>query len=169
MDETARLGVPRVDVLLTHKGAHVKRAFVKRAYHCLLNLLPERWRAIGAQVLRFGLVGVLNTGVTYALYFGLLMLSLRAGLAWFMAYVAGMAVSLALNTRWTFGQRERLSAWQVGRFVAVNVAALLVSTALVALMADGLRWNKQLSGVLATPFSMAINYLGNRWFVYKSR
>jgi len=133
----------------------------------------QKWKPLFPlflQLVRFGLVGALNTLLTYAVYWLLLRAGLDGGmawLAWLLSYLLGMGCSLALNTRWTFAQREPLSGGQVFRFVLVNLASLAVSTAMVALMTRGLGWEERLSGLLATPFSLAVNFAGNRLFVFR--
>ncbi|GHU71545.1 hypothetical protein AGMMS49992_05750 [Clostridia bacterium] len=127
------------------------------------------WSGWFGQLIRFGLIGVLNTALSYGIYTLGVRLAVYAPLAWVIGYVLGMALSLTLNTRWTFRQREQLRGSQVVRFLVVNLVSLGVSTGIVALLTEHYMWDKQWAGVAAAPVSMLINYIGNRLFVYKSR
>lgn len=67
-------------------------------------------------IVKFGLVGLLNTAVG----FSVILAALAAGLGDYAAnalgYGLGFAVSYLLNRHWTFGVRQRISAVEVARF-----------------------------------------------------
>jgi putative flippase GtrA len=123
------------------------------------------WPAFLKQFIRFGLVGALNTGLTYLLYTLLLRAHAAAWAAWVLGYAAGMVCSLTLNARWTFRQKTALAPGQILRFAAVNLAALALSTGLIhVLTLRGV--NEDLAGILAIPVSVLVNFAGNRLFVF---
>jgi putative flippase GtrA len=118
--------------------------------------------------LRFALVGVLNTFVDVALF---TTLSAALGLvpAWanIPSYGAGVLVSFLLNRRWTFRKRGGAPAAvmaEFSRFMAINLAGLLLSTALVAAFA--LMMPPLAAKVLSLPVSFAWNFLLSRGFVF---
>ncbi|MDR1599402.1 MAG: GtrA family protein [Oscillospiraceae bacterium] len=126
------------------------------------------WSGWLGQMVRFGLTGALNTAFSYAVYTAGVKLGLYAPAAWAIGYALGMALSLTVNTRWTFRWKERLRGGQVAAFLLVNMVSLGASTGMVALLADHYRWNEQWAGLAAAPVSMAINFVGNRIFVYRA-
>ncbi|GHU66298.1 hypothetical protein FACS1894184_03930 [Clostridia bacterium] len=130
------------------------------------NRVGALWSGWLGQLVRFGLIGALNTAFSYALYSAGLALGLAAPLAWAVGFILGMALSLALNSRWTFRQKEPLRGQQVVIFIAVNAVSLAISTAIVALLTTRFTWNSQLAGIAAIPPSMLTNFIGNRLFVY---
>ena len=52
-------------------------------------------------------------------------------------------------------------------FLAVNLAALLVSTLVLVLTQETLGMNPYLGKIVATVFSMAVNFIGNKLIVFK--
>jgi len=122
------------------------------------------------EAVRFALVGVLNTLIDVGLF-----TTLTAGLgltpAWanIPSYAAGVLVSFTLNRRWTFGRTggdAALVAGEFSRFLAVNLAGLLLSTALVAIFA--LVLPPLAAKLVSLPASFAWNFLLSRGFVFRA-
>jgi putative flippase GtrA len=87
-------------------------------------------------VFKFGVVGVANTAVDFAIFSAL---TLGAGIAPAVAnvvsYSCGIGLSFWINGSWTFRDRgARRPATQLPMFVAANLAGLAISTAVVALL-----------------------------------
>ncbi|MEG0766568.1 MAG: GtrA family protein [Clostridia bacterium] len=118
------------------------------------------------QMIRFGLVGGLNTALSYVVYWLLLSVRMQNTIAWGMGYVVGMGCSFVLNKQWTFTQRSKARGMQIVRFVGINLVALGVSTGMLAVFTHIPSISDPLAGVLATPFSMAVNFLGNKLWVF---
>lgn len=130
----------------------------------------DKLKKLLAQAVKFGLVGVLNTVIDYAVYSLLLFIPFFKRwyvLAQALGYTAGLCNSLVLNKRWTFAQREPMTRVQLLLFLAVNLAALLVSTLVLVLTQETLRLNPYLGKVVATAFSMAVNFVGNKLIVFR--
>lgn len=130
----------------------------------------DKLKKLLAQAVKFGLVGVLNTVIDYAVYSGLLFIPFFKRyyvLAQAVGYAAGLCNSLVLNKRWTFAQREAMTKVQLLLFLAVNLAALLVSTLVLVLTQETLGMNPYLGKIVATVFSMAVNFIGNKLIVFR--
>jgi putative flippase GtrA len=75
------------------------------------------------QLVRFCLVGVVNTLVTFGAYYLLVRLGLHMAVSYAAAYLAGLTTSLLLNSRWTFAAPDL--SWQMAaRFVLTNLLTL---------------------------------------------
>lgn len=130
----------------------------------------DQLKKLLAQAIKFGLVGVLNTVIDYAVYTLLLFIPFFQRfyvLAQAIGYAAGLCNSLGLNKRWTFAQREAMTGAQLLLFLLVNLAALLVSTLVLVLTQEALGMNRYLGKIVATLFSMAVNFVGNKLIVFK--
>lgn len=132
-----------------------------------------RQRLIDKTVLRFLLVGAVNTLVGCGLMFTLYNL---AGWSYWLSsaanYVAGGVVSFFLNKYFTFQNKER-SLRQVGRFVlTVLICWLLAYGAakpLVAGLLDGFPSRLQENAAMLAGMCLytALNYLGQRFFAFR--
>lgn len=119
------------------------------------------------RALKFGLVGIANTGLDFALFTGL---TLGAGLSPVAAnvasYSAGIALSFTLNRAWTFRDRNRRRAWtQLLMFAAGSLAGLAVSTTVVALLVP--LWGPLPAKAASVGVTFAWNYLFSNFVVFK--
>jgi putative flippase GtrA len=143
---------------------------------------PVRKRWIG-QVLRFGLVGGLNTIVDLLILNMLLLLfpsnSTRMILIFSaIAYSIGAVNSFLLNKYWTFGYRQRTTWREVARFIVTTLFGIgwssiilwLASNALQPILINPTIWANA-SKVVAICGTVMINYVGmSLWvFVNKAR
>lgn len=94
-------------------------------------------RRIGEQLIKFGLVGVLNTSLTLATIF-LLMSALQWSPYWANAagYSLGLLTSFTLNRRWTFGAAH--DPYQLPRFLFAVLIAYGANISLLHVLIDGL-------------------------------
>lgn len=140
------------------------------------------------KISKFALVGVCNTLLDYGLFF--LFLSIWGwdkNIAQILATAIAMTNSYLVNRYWTFGKSGSVQVGEMGRFLVVNLLSLLTTLVCLNVFYDGLSVHclansilrgmgfvYQLSGeyavlfckVLAMPFSLLVNFLGNRLWVF---
>ena len=120
-------------------------------------------------VLRFGLVGLLATGVHVAVF---LVLTAGPGLgptpATALAFLVAVTVSYLANHAWTFGLRGGHRT-RVGRYLVVALAGAGLNMAIMRTATAGLGWSKEagLAAVLAVV--PACSYLANRHWSFRQR
>lgn len=113
------------------------------------------------RVFKFGVVGVLNTAIDFALYIFLTnSLTIWPVLSNVASYTAGVANSFVLNRRWTFADGEYRDSlvYQFPVFLLANVSGLLLSTGTIWL---ALFW---LEPVPAKTVSVLLTLFWNYWF-----
>jgi putative flippase GtrA len=117
--------------------------------------------------LRFGIVGIANTA------FGLLVIYAAKGLAGLgdvpanlFGYTAGVLLSFALNSQWSFGYRGRLGPAFL-RFLAVLLVAYLANLTVVLGAIDGFGLNTYLAQALGIIPYTVLFYLGSRLFAFR--
>ncbi|MDR2504786.1 MAG: GtrA family protein [Oscillospiraceae bacterium] len=126
----------------------------------------QKYKPLFFQAIRFGMVGAINTLITNGLFNLLLKLSEPA--AWVIGYAAGMVFSLFANTKFTFRQKERLTASQVARFILLNLVSLGASTLTVWLLTDTLAMTRLWAGIISTVVSVVINFVGSKLLVFNN-
>ncbi len=143
------------------------------------------------QVIKFGLVGVLNTALDYGLFFLFFsLLGMDKNPAQVLATLFAMTNSYLVNRYWTFGKTGGVSGREIWRFIIVNLLSLLTTLFCLNLFYDYLKVYVSVNGllsllsvpfslegdlavlfckVLAMPFSLAVNFLGNRLWVFQEK
>ena len=139
------------------------------------------------QMVKFAIVGVLNTLVDFAVF-----QTLNLTLGWVYAaqvlgYTFGVINSYLWNSNWTFREQRTRSLKEMGLFLLVNIASLGVSLGMMWLLREVFgvtnEWVAQwmptalagfikgdtIAKLIATVFAIAVNYLGNRLFVFKKK
>ncbi len=112
------------------------------------------------ELLKFSAVGILNTLIDAALYFGLTRwVGLAAVSAKALSYSAGMLNSYLLNSRFTFHSRGT-SVRQVLLFISLNLGVLGVNAGVMALGYKIL----QLPELLVLAGATGASFLINFWF-----
>lgn len=120
------------------------------------------------QLIKFGLVGALNTLVDFAVYQLLVRLGLHYALAQCVSYSCGLLNSYFFNSRWTFRKERKYTKQEFLRFLAVNLCSLGLSVLLLRLCYEVLAIQSDLiAKALVTPFVMLINFIANKLFVFK--
>jgi putative flippase GtrA len=140
----------------------------------------DRFRLL-RQVLRFGLVGGLNTLVDLLVLNGLLWLfpttsSLMLLAYNSLAYSLGAVNSFLLNKYWTFGQKQRTTRRELARFTLTTLCGIGWSTSIIWLASNALHpflvnttvWANA-SKVIAIGGTALISFLGMRLWVFVSQ
>ena len=114
---------------------------------------------------RFLAAGVVNTGVSYAIY--LLLLTILPYLAAYtIAYVAGIAISYLLLTRFVFRTDRRLVT--AVRFPLVYIAQYLTGSAVIVLLVETLGVRASIAAIVAIIVSIPVTFVLSR-IVLRSR
>ncbi len=121
------------------------------------------------QLLRFAIVGVLNTACTYGIVMALhhlLAMPLRES-GW-VGYAAGVLLSFFLNRSWTF--RNQSAAYsakvQMALFFLVGTFCAYVYGETAAALAR--HFPAYLAAILAVGVVFCINFVLSRWLVFRA-
>ncbi|MCE5234691.1 MAG: GtrA family protein [Clostridiaceae bacterium] len=127
----------------------------------------ELWLGF-VQFVKFNLVGVMNTLVDIGVFALLTAVGLNRYVAQVISYACGVLNSYLFNTLWTFKKEKRRTAKEFVLFVCVNLVSLLVSLGMLYAAEHYLHVeNALLQKLIATPVAMAVNFIGNKLFVFK--
>ena len=130
--------------------------------------LPLLRHPLTRQVVRFGIVGLVNTATTY-----LVIWLLRSGLhapVWLASaggYAVGTVQSYLLSRNWTFaGTPHAAMAPQAAAFVGVNLLCMAVFSGLSVLLDRTMPLPQ--ATVLATLLVLPLSFSLYRWFVFRT-
>ena len=143
------------------------------------------------QLIKFALIGVLNTALDYILFFIFFsLLHIDKNVAQVLATGIAMTNSYLFNRYWTFGKKGRVQANEMWKFIVVNLLSMGVTILCLNLFYDVFHFEHvanlllsytalsfRLVGdsavmfckLLAMPFSLAVNFLGNRLWVFRKK
>ena len=143
------------------------------------------------QITRFGVVGIINTGIDFAIFNVLIYTTGTYSGSWLLVFNTvsfGIAVinSYFLNKYWAFGTGGSVQTTEVFRFLTISLIGLALNTLIVYILgtffilsfrlsasapftelAAGL-WDN-LAKLAATAVSLVWNFIGYKLFVFKSR
>jgi putative flippase GtrA len=127
-----------------------------------------RARHVSTQFVKFGIVGVSNTLLTFAVY----TLLLKGFGLWYVAasaigFAVGAVNGFLLNRRWTFHGHVG-DAFTPLRWTIVQGAGLGANTGLVYLFVDGLAMDKLLGQIPATAIVTVLTFFANRSWTFRS-
>lgn len=116
-------------------------------------------------VVRFGVVGVSNSVVSYGA-FRLAHRVLPAFAAQCIAYTIGTVWSYYWNRRWTFQSQGKVAS-EASRFMSLQIAFMLLSSALLGLFVDHLHWQPTLCWIGVSAFVTVLNFVASRYWAFK--
>ncbi|WP_025720156.1 GtrA family protein [Paenibacillus sp. 1-18] len=121
-------------------------------------------------IIRFGMVGLVNTGVDYIIFMLLAWAGVPVLIAQIVSYSCGTANSYILNSKWTFNKQRSNDTHksQLPKFIAINLIVLGLTALLLQLLHTGTELPLALCKLIATAAGMIINYIGSRYWVFGS-
>lgn len=127
-----------------------------------------QWRPEAGRLLRFGIVGVGATATHYAIALSIVAVAgLPAQIAHVMGFLGAMPVSFLGHFHWTFRSRARY--WRAAqRFVAVAVAAFVLSAVLLETLTRLTAWHAAASILFSVLLIPIASYILNRVFVFRA-
>ncbi|KKD56626.1 GtrA family protein [Paenibacillus polymyxa] len=121
-------------------------------------------------MIRFGIVGLVNTGVDYIIFMLLAWTGVPVVVAQIISYSCGTANSYILNSKWTFSKQQanNTNKGQLLKFIAINLIVLGITSLLLQVLHTETELPLALGKLIATATGMIINYIGNRYWVFGS-
>lgn len=122
-------------------------------------LIQSAWRHA---LVRYVVVGVANTGFSYAVYALALALGCSFPVASLISLIAGICLSFKTQGRFVFHNAQNSL---FGRFVASWVLVYLINVGVIAVFVH-LGFEPFMAGALALPFNVAAGFVLQRFFVF---
>lgn len=120
------------------------------------------------QFIQFGLVGVINTVVSFIIYeFFTGLLDINYLVSGAISYVVGAAISFTLNKVWTFNSKKPVKKEAIV-FLSVFIPCLILQMIFLFICKENLGLGKTISYILATGFYMVINFFGHKFITFRN-
>lgn len=124
-------------------------------------------KKIPTQVIKFIIVGSLNTTLSYILFFVLIhFFNLYYPVSLFFAYCFGIVHSYIWNKLWTFKSTKKKRT-EIVKFVLVNVVTYFTNLFILYILIDVLRNSPEISQMIALVIVVVINFLGFKHWAFK--
>lgn len=118
------------------------------------------------QLIKFGLVGVLNTFITFIVYNILNYFGINYFISNGIGYVAGVANSYVWNKNWVFNSKGEKDTSLIFKFIVVNVISFAVNSFVLSLSIKYITSNKTIAQLPAIVAGMAVNYVLNKIWTF---
>lgn len=122
------------------------------------------------QFLRFAIVGGIATLMNLGLlYFSTEFLKIYYLISAILAWILSGIFNFLLNKKWTFNENIRdRTIMKYLKFSVVSIIALLFNISFLYLLTELFQIYYMLSQIMALSLSLGINFLGNKFWTFKS-
>ncbi|WP_199624659.1 GtrA family protein [Paenibacillus alkalitolerans] len=121
-----------------------------------------------ALLLKFGVVGIMNSAIDASAFLILAAWGMPIVAAQICAYVLGTLNSYLVNGRWTFKSDQLGKAGTLLRFLTVNLITLGATSAMLVALHEHAGLPLLASKILVIGFGLFLNFTGSRFWVYRS-
>jgi putative flippase GtrA len=120
------------------------------------------------QSVRFALVGLLNTAVDFGTFFVMVrFLHWNVILAQSVSYACGILNSYLCNRYLTFAHRNPPKYSEILKFITLNGVSYGISVCGLSMLRK-LLWPLVLCKVASTLVAFVVNFIGNKWWVFRN-
>ena len=151
---------------------------LKAVYRVLGRELTQETVSGFLQFVKFGIVGVSNTVISYVLYMVTLFGLKQAGLMPKADYLMAQGVSFVLSVLWSFywnqkavfvlkeGQHRSMWKALVKTYVSYSFTGLFLNTALLVLWVQALHISEFIAPLINLVVSVPVNFLINKFWAF---
>lgn len=155
--------------------------FLRILYKILGKELPDEVCAAFLQFVKFSIVGVSNTVVSYVLYAASLFVFKQLGIFKTAGYMAAQVISFALSVLWSYYWNSRAvfvtedgkqrCVWKtlLKTYITYSFTGLFLSTVLLYLWIGVFHVSEFIAPLLNIPVSVPINFIINKCWAFKEK
>lgn len=143
-----------------------------------IKINPDKLKNL-VQFIKFGIVGITNTVISYSIY-SLILFSLR-GFDLSGDYIIGNIVSFILSVLWSFywnnrfvfkakyGEKRNILITLIKTYVAYGFTGIVLSNILSFIWIDKIGISKYISPILNLFISVPLNFIINKMWAYRKQ
>lgn len=125
------------------------------------------------QFIKFGLVGVTNTILSYSVYSILIWLSVHYILASIVAFIVSVAWSYMFNNRFVFKKaaNEDRIWWRIllKTYASYAITGLVINNIMLYVWVDVLKINEYLAYLINLGITVPLNFILNKFWAFRRR
>ena len=118
-------------------------------------------------LVRFVIVGGVNTALTYALYAGLVWYGIHYLLALTIEYAVGILAGFIANRQWTFANRDHIGP-ALFRYIAMYCGVYVLNAVLLTFFVELADMHKLLAQLFALGIATIASYIAQRRWVFRN-
>ncbi|MFE5317095.1 GtrA family protein [Paenibacillus sp. NPDC056579] len=118
-------------------------------------------------MIRFSIIGSLNSGIDIAVFAALTSISIHYLLAQGIAFFCGVINSYACNRSWTFQQQGKADHREFVKFLVLNGVVLLFTSWVLSILYTQAGLPLLVSKLASAMAGALINFTGSRWWVFR--
>lgn len=122
------------------------------------------------QFIKFGMVGALNTFLSYGIYFLFLKLGVYYIVCNFIAFVITVFISFLLNRKFVFAKDKEKGCWWkelLRVYASYAGTSLILSSILLGIQVEFLGIPEEIAPFINLVFTIPINFLLNKFWAFK--
>ena len=129
--------------------------------------VASRARVEVGRAAKYGIVGVANVCIDFALFALLITLGVWYPIAKAASLTVATINGYTFNRRWTF-RAGRHKRDMLARYVAVQTTCYILNVAMLALMIEVLGWNEIVSQAFALPIIAGLSFFSQRLWTFRA-
>lgn len=145
-----------------------------------IKFTEEKWDAL-VQFVKFGIVGVSNTVISYVLYTGSLLLMRQFSLFPKLDYLLAQIVAFVLSVLWSFywnnkmvftlndGEERSIIKSLIKTYISYSFTGLFLNSILLILWVQVIGISEFIAPIINLLVSVPINFLINKFWAFKKK
>lgn len=120
-------------------------------------------------LIKFSLVGVVNTISSLMIYYTLLYFNIHYNIAIILGYIGSSVIGYFLNRIWVFQARKNSFSSSLVKYYIVYISALLLNLICMHLWIETLNISNKLAPLLTLCITIPYNFLLSKLWVFKEK
>ncbi len=145
-----------------------------------IKLSEDKWNAF-MQFVRFGIVGVSNTVISYVIYVVVLLLLQKWQALPRIDYLVASVIAFILSVLWSFywnnkyvfqkNDGENRSIWQalLKTYISYAFTGLFLNSILSVVWVEVFNWPKLIAPIINLLISVPLNFILNKFWAFRSK
>ncbi|QUO20778.1 GtrA family protein [Clostridiaceae bacterium Marseille-Q4143] len=153
------------------------RFILEKTIH--INISADQWNGL-VQFIKFGIVGLSNTVISYLLYVGALLIFQKKQWIPSIDYLVAQVIAFVLSVLWSFywnnkyvfkqneGQERNIFAALLKTYVSYAFTGLFLNSVLSFIWVEIIGVSKLIAPIINLLVSVPINFLMNKFWAFKT-